>query len=161
MCVKPAGWLVTPQRALFMAKHLWLQELTTDIVLDKARQFCGNDIFAPGLSGPVLGDRIEAEFLRCLDDYDLTGKGPADLATINVDIKALQLRGSRGGSAKIHGYSKGGPPTYSLLIFTYTYDGESIHIIAAHFIPNERVKWVQAEHYLFSLPDRNLEEFVI
>lgn len=48
---------------------------------------------------------------------------------------------------------------YSLLLFTYDYNGESIELVNVFFIPNERVNWVRAEHYLFSIPDKDLEGF--
>jgi hypothetical protein len=145
----------------------WLRELTVESLLKAASEFEGERIEAAGLSGPVIGDKIEQVFLGRLEgqDFDIGRNvkrvaGRPDLPNLNCDIKALQLRGRRVGSAKIHGYSKDEkPPNYDMLVLTYSYDGEAIEIIHSHFIPCSFVKWVRAQHYTFSVPDRNLKQF--
>ena len=148
-----------------MTRHLFFRELKQRDLLDAARIFCGERLHEPNLTGPVLGERIESVFLSRLRDcgFDIADKQKAgvDVPELNCDIKSLQVRGKRGGAAKIHGYSKGGEPNYDLLVFTYTYDGTSIVIDAAFFITRQNISWVRAEHYLFSLPDSRLQQFKI
>jgi hypothetical protein len=81
----------------------WLRELTVESLLKAASEFEGERIEAAGLSGPVIGDKIEQVFLGRLEgqDFDIGRNvkrvaGRPDLPNLNCDIKALQLRGRRG-----------------------------------------------------------------
>ena len=143
---------------------LFNQGLTVDRLKEVACMFCGRSIHVGIVTGPVLGNKIERVFLRLLEEeaeyWVPTGKAHCDIPHLDADIKALQILGKRGGAAKIHGYSKGGPPNYHILIFTYSYDGgQTADIHNAHWIPSGDITWVRAEHYLFSVADRHLEKW--
>ena len=137
--------------------------LTADRLKALARQFCGGAIEVGTVTGPLLGNKIEAAFVEYLEHeagyWQPSGKYHCDIPHLNADVKALQVQGKRGGAAKIHGYSKGGPPRYDLLLFTYIYAGTVIAIHGSYWIPESDIDWVRAEHYLFSVADRHLKKW--
>lgn len=132
--------------------------LTTQALITEALEFVKQPLEVGKISGPIFGNIIETAFRAHLSHYDLpsAGKKTADFENVNVDLKTIQLGGRRGGAAKIHGYATSGSPSYSLLVIGYQYDGNTIQFEGVYFIPANEITWVQAEHYLFSLPDYKL-----
>ena len=90
-------------------------------------------------------------------------KSHCDYPEINTDLKCLQFGGKRGGAAKIHGYSKGRAPTYDLLVMGYTYDREQglVAVTLVAWVDAIEINWVQAKHFLWSIPDRKLMSYAI
>jgi len=151
-------------------RFLFSRTLTQDELCQNAALYVGTQLKLPseGFSGPQLGNFIESNFMEYLKDlnFHLPKKTTCDFGDMNIDLKCLQVKGKRGGAAKIHGNSRNGSePVYDLLVMTYSLclrkaDGIGVITIeGAFFIPCERVTWVRAEHYLFSIPDRFLKEF--
>lgn len=144
--------------------HAWERKLTPSALLEEAREFATHPLVIGPISGPRFGDIIEDRFREWLQqkDYHIPKRGSqGDLSSLGIDIKALQVKGKRGGAAKIHGYNRGGPPAYSLLLFTYRYQAETVTFEKVYYIPAASITWVRAEHYLFSLPDRKLAMYCV
>lgn len=127
-----------------------------------AVEFIETPLVVGNVSGPVFGNTIERHFRRYLEDqgYEVPAdKADGDFSELKVDLKTIQFRGRRGGAAKFHGYSKTGPPVYSLLVIGYVYASGRIEFEDVFFIPAEQVTWVQAQHYLCSMTDDRLKQF--
>ena len=150
-------------------QHLFLKDLTDDVIDEQALRFAECSRAVPiqpdssELIGANIGERIERLFREFIvtNGYDpdkANGKkGAADFTSIHTDLKCLRVDGLRGGSAKFHGYScDGNPPTYDLLVFGYSLRDDGVRIMQVYRVNAEHVHWVQAKHFLFSIPDKKL-----
>ena len=145
-----------------MQSFLFHKPLTKCTLLYEAHAFASR-VHEVNAEGPVIGQRLEKLFMDHLDceGYMVEQKVTCDFEHLNIDLKCLQVKGKRGGAAKIHGYSKLGVPDYSILMFLYSYREGTAKIEDIAFVPKQEVEWVQAQHFLWSVPDGALSQYIV